>query len=169
MHSQADDTFGLLSTNEVLTLHLVASVKASKPAKVDHKLMLMELLQACTSYLKYIKEAGWPEKHISALFKFFWNMECHPLRLSTRHRDHILATYTAKTWRHWHNKLKSGNTFNITIINENLLQHVVIEVNDAMLGKVSVSLKCYLCHHPSPLHSTTSLPWFLLNFLYATL
>ena len=52
-------------------------------------------------------------------------------------RDHILAMYMAKTRRHWHEKLKVGNAFNITIINENLLQHVVTEVNDAMLGKVS--------------------------------
>ena len=54
------------------------------------------------------------------------------------HGDHILATYAVKTRRHWHDKLKVGNTFNIAIINENLLQHVITEVNDAMLGKVSI-------------------------------
>ncbi|KAF8545763.1 hypothetical protein OG21DRAFT_1372400, partial [Imleria badia] len=124
-HSQADDTFGLLSTNEVLTLHPVASVKASKNTKADHELSLTDILQARTSFLEHFKEAGWPKKHISALFKFFWNIECHPFCLSMRHGDHILATYVAKIRRHWHGKLKLGNTFNIAII------------NDTMLGKVS--------------------------------
>ena len=78
MHLQADNAFGLLSTNDVLTLRPVASVKASKHAKVDLELSLTEMLQACTSYLKHLKEARWPEKHILALFKFFWNIECHP-------------------------------------------------------------------------------------------
>jgi hypothetical protein len=55
-HAQADDTFGLLSTNEVLTLRPVASVKASKNAKADHELSLMEMLQALTSYLEHIKD-----------------------------------------------------------------------------------------------------------------
>ena len=120
-------------------LRPVASVKASKNAKADHELSLTDMLQARTSYLKHIKEAGWPEKHIAALFKFFWNLECHPFRLSTRHGDRILATYAAKIRRHWHDRLKSGLAFNIAIINDNLLQHVVTEVNDAVLGKVSIS------------------------------
>jgi len=106
-HSQADDAFGLASTNKILTLHPVTSVKASKYAKANNELSLTEILQAWTSYLEHLKEAGWPEKHISALFKFFWNLECYPFHLSTQHGDQILATYTAKTRRHWHNKLKS--------------------------------------------------------------
>ena len=140
-HSQADDAFGLLSTNKVLILRPVVLVKASKNAKADHELPLTDILQARTSYLEHIKEAGWPNKHILALFKFFWNLECHPFRLSTRHGDRILATYAAKIRRHWHDRLKSGLAFNIAIINENLLQHVVTEVNDAMLGKVSAFLR----------------------------
>ena len=144
-HSQPDDTFGLLSSNDVLTLHPVVSVKASKLAKADHELMLTEILQVCTSYLEHIKEARWPNKHVTALFKFFWNIECHPFCLSTWHGDRILTTYAVKIRRHWHDKLKMGNAFNITIINENLLQHIVVEVNDAMLGKVSVILQCN--HH----------------------
>lgn len=80
-HSQADNTFRLLSSNKVLTLHQVASVKASKYAKADHELSLTDILQAHTSYLQHLKEEGWPEKHISALFKFFWNIECHPFHM----------------------------------------------------------------------------------------
>jgi len=70
-HLQADDAFGLASTNEILTLCPVTSVKASKYAKADNELSLTEILQAWTLYLEHLKEAGWPEKHISALFKFF--------------------------------------------------------------------------------------------------
>ena len=136
-HSQADDAFGIALTNEILTLRPVALVKASKNTKADHELLLVKMLQAQTSYLEHIKEASWPEKHVAALFKFFWNLESHPFHLSMRHRDCILAMYAAKIRRHWHNKLKLDNVFNLTIINENLLQHIVVEVNDTMLGKVS--------------------------------
>ena len=162
-HSQADDAFSIASTNEILTLCLVALVKASKNAKADHELLLVEMLQVQTSYLEHIKEASWPEKHVMALFKFFWNLESHPFCLSMQHGDHILAMYTAKIRRHWHDKLKSGNMFNITIINENLLQYIVVEVNDAMLGKVSnVTLVLKL---PAPTHKCLPLP---LSHLHST-
>ena len=82
-HLQADDAFGLLATNEVLTLRAVASVKASKNARADHELMLTEMLQAHTTYLEHMKEVRWPKKHVTVLFKFFWNLECHPFRMST--------------------------------------------------------------------------------------
>ncbi|KAF8549729.1 hypothetical protein OG21DRAFT_1420873 [Imleria badia] len=62
-------------TKEVLTLRAVASVKASRNAKADHELSLTEILQARTSFLERLKEAGWPNKHISALFTFFWTLE----------------------------------------------------------------------------------------------
>ena len=147
-HSQVDDAFGIASMNEILTLCLVALVKASKNAKADHELLLVEMLQVQTSYLEHIKEASWPEKHVMALFKFFWNLESHPFCLSMQHGDH---------------KLKSGNMFNITIINENLLQYIVVEVNDAMLGKVSnVTLVLKL---PAPTHKCLPLP---LSHLHST-
>jgi hypothetical protein len=82
----------------------------------------------------------WLEKHISAFFKFFWNLECHPFYLSTQHGDWILATYTTKIRRHWHDKLKLGMSFNIALVNDNLLQCVVTDVNNMILGKVSDSV-----------------------------
>ncbi|KAG9312181.1 hypothetical protein JVU11DRAFT_7476 [Chiua virens] len=137
--SQPEDAYGLLSTEDILTLRPVTSVKASRNAKSDHELSLTEMLQARTSYLEHVREAGWPEKHINALFKFFWNLESHPYCSLMRHGDRILATYAAKTRRLWHDKLKLGlgNAFNIALINDHLMQQVVTEVNDAMLGQVS--------------------------------
>ena len=74
-----------------------------------------------------------------------------------------LAMYTAKIRRHWHDKLKLGNMFNIAIINKNLLQYIVVEVNDAMLGKVSnVTLVLKL---PAPTHKCLLLP---LSHLHST-
>ena len=156
-HLQADDAFGLLFTNEVLTLYLVALVKASKYAKADHELMLTEILQAWTSYLKHIKEASWPKKHISVLFKFFWNIECHPFCISTWHGDHILTTYTAKTRRHWYNRLKTGNAFNIAyweLYNTLSLTHSISALLlqpglDVLCNMTTLStfLSPYLWHH----------------------
>ncbi|KAF8129358.1 hypothetical protein EV363DRAFT_1169125 [Boletus edulis] len=135
--SQADDAFGILAANEVLTLRPVASVKASRNAKADHELSLTEILQARTSFLEHLKEAGWPNKHISALFTFFWTLESHPFRLSMRRGDRILAMYAAKVRRHWHDKLKLGGAFNIANINDALLQQIATEINDEMLSKAS--------------------------------
>lgn len=78
VHSQADNGFSLLSTNKVLTLCLAVSIKASKYAKADHKLTRTKILQVQTLYLQHLKKANWLEKHISALFKFFLNVKCHP-------------------------------------------------------------------------------------------
>ncbi|KAG6374914.1 hypothetical protein JVT61DRAFT_3648 [Boletus reticuloceps] len=43
--SQADDAFGLAASNNILTIHPVASVKASKNAHLDHDLTFSEFLQ----------------------------------------------------------------------------------------------------------------------------
>ncbi|KAF8122776.1 hypothetical protein EV363DRAFT_1300965 [Boletus edulis] len=73
-----------------------ASLQPTKNAKADHELSLMEILQAQTSFLEHLKEADWPNKHISALFTFFWALESHLFHLSMWHGDHILAMYAAK-------------------------------------------------------------------------
>jgi hypothetical protein len=42
--SQADDTFGLTASNDVLTIRPVTSIKASKNAQLDHDLTFSEFL-----------------------------------------------------------------------------------------------------------------------------
>lgn len=78
--SQADDALGITTTHDVLTLRPVASVKGSRNAKADHELSFSDFLQAKNAFLKHLGQAAWPEKHVNALAKFFWNIENHPIR-----------------------------------------------------------------------------------------
>ena len=77
--SQADDAFGLTNSHNVLTLHPLTTVKASRLACYDHDLSFSEMLQAKNLFLRQIKQHAWPSKHINALTEFFWNLENHPI------------------------------------------------------------------------------------------
>ncbi|KAI6140655.1 hypothetical protein BKA82DRAFT_3950039, partial [Pisolithus tinctorius] len=57
--TNADDTFGLSSSNDVLTLRPVTLAKTSQNACTDHNLSFSELLQARVSFLHYIKAVPW--------------------------------------------------------------------------------------------------------------
>ncbi|KAI6032848.1 hypothetical protein F5J12DRAFT_945620, partial [Pisolithus orientalis] len=91
----ANDTFGISSTNDLLTLRPVASVKASQNACTDHNLNFSKFLQARVSFLHHIKMVPWPKKHINALAMFFWNLNSHPQH-STTNGDAIVLCYTSQ-------------------------------------------------------------------------
>ncbi|KAF8126028.1 hypothetical protein EV363DRAFT_1174852 [Boletus edulis] len=135
--SQADDALGLSATNDILTLRPVASVKASKNARPDYELSFNEFLQAKNSYLHHIKQVSWPDKHVNALAEFFWNLENHPIR-SNLNGDLVALHYAARIRRQWHDDLKNntGKAFNISIINENLMNALTFEVNSTIQAKV---------------------------------
>ncbi|KAG6371329.1 hypothetical protein JVT61DRAFT_9628 [Boletus reticuloceps] len=150
--SQADDALGLSATNDILTLRPVASVKASKNARPDYELSFSEFLQAKNSYLHHIKQISWPDKHVNALAEFFWNLENHPAR-SNPNGDLVALHYAARIRRQWHDDLKNntGKAFNISIINENLMNVLVFEVNSTIQAKVISKVSS----SPSPLLSTS--------------
>ncbi|KAI6147217.1 hypothetical protein BKA82DRAFT_50227, partial [Pisolithus tinctorius] len=128
--SNADDTFGISSTNDLLTLRPVASVKASQNACVDHNSTFGKFLQAQVSFLHHIRMVPWPEKHINALAMFFWNLKSHPQR-STTNGDAIVLNYASRVRHQWHNELKAnnGHVFDISIINDTLMNSIAFEVN----------------------------------------
>jgi len=94
-HSQADDSFNLTSSNNILTLRPVVSVRASHLACANHDLSFSEFLQVKNSFLHHIKQASWPNKHINALAKFFWNLENHSIR-TNENDDTIVLLYAAR-------------------------------------------------------------------------
>ncbi|KAI6138053.1 hypothetical protein BKA82DRAFT_161910 [Pisolithus tinctorius] len=134
--SNADDAFRISSTNDLLTLRPVASVKASQNAHAvgndtDHNLNFSEFLQARVSFLHHIKMVPWPEKHINALTMFFWNLKSHP-QCSTTNSNAIVLSYTSQVHCQWHDELKANNShvFDISIINDMLMNSIAFEVND---------------------------------------
>ncbi|KAG8214776.1 hypothetical protein J3R82DRAFT_9911 [Butyriboletus roseoflavus] len=136
--SQADDMFGLSNTNEILTLHPVASVRVSRNARANYDLLFSEFLQAKNAFLYHIKQATWPDKHVNALAEFFWNLKNHSMHVN-ENGDLIALHYAFCIHRQWHDELKSnsGNTFNILIINDNLMNSIAFEMNSNIQAKVS--------------------------------
>ena len=131
-HTNAEDAFGVTNSNDVLTLHPITSVKASKHAVPNEDLSFSQLMQARISFMEYAQQAGWPEKHIKALAVFFWKLETHP-----KHEDHngdrTIINYAATVCRQWHDKLKAsrGRAFDISVINESLMNSIHLRIGSA--------------------------------------
>jgi len=157
-HSQADDSFGLTSSNNILTLHPVVSVRASRLACANHNLSFSEFLRAKNSFLHHIKQVSWPNKHINTLAEFFWNLENHPIR-TNENSDTIALLYAVRIHRQWHDDLKSnsGTTFNIAIISDALLTSIAFELNMNCQAKTSRKVH-------SPFFIPTTVPCSPLSF-----
>ena len=165
--SHADDAFGITSSNDVLTLRPVASIKASHFARADHDLNFSELLQAKNTLLQLMKPS-WPSKHVNALAEFFWNLENHPIR-HNENDDRIALLYASRIRRQWHDDLKinNGSAFNIALISEALMSSTAFKVNSSIQAAATrkVSLFSYPpnpCTNFSPFRPP-SLPRCLLR------
>ena len=101
------------------------------------------------------------------------NLEIHPFRLRP-HGEKALTLYQAKVRRNWHDKLKHNQGFNISIINETLLQSILMEVLDKVhldgIREVSTPslllkpiLTCLVCL-PTIITCTKSLPHHTSRF-----
>ena len=136
--SQADDTLGFSNSNNILSLHPVASVRASCNACADHDLSFSEFLQAKNSFLRHIKWLAWPAKPIDALAEFFWNVENHGIH-ANENSDLIALHYASHIRRQWHDELKynSDNIFNISIINDNFMNTVAFKINSNLQAKAA--------------------------------
>ncbi|KAF8806011.1 hypothetical protein BYT27DRAFT_7224418 [Phlegmacium glaucopus] len=79
--------------------------KASRNVIPDINLSWQQMTIARTTLVQHLS-SRWPAKHKSLLI------------------------YQAQAWHNWHDQLKQNRAFNITIINENLLQTIYREVLD---------------------------------------
>lgn len=127
-HSTADDTFGIAKSEEVLTLRPANAVKASKSARLDHELPMVEFLRAKNAFLHHAAQEKWPKKHIDALSLFFWKLENHPMRELPNGED-VILTYASRVRRQWHDDLKAKTAGNISIISTELIQSIGFEIN----------------------------------------
>ena len=131
--SQADDTLGITTAHDVLTVRPIAAVKASRNARADHELSFGSFLHAKNVYIQQISQNGWPKKHVDALAKFFFFVENHQLRHTGENGNLILLHYASCTRRRWHDDLKAdtGKVFNIALINETLMNAISHEINSS--------------------------------------
>jgi hypothetical protein len=141
--TEADDAYGLSRVGDMVSFRSISAVRASKNVIQDVDLSWNQLTHAKTSYLQHLGKAGWPQKHIDALAHFFIGLESSPFRNRT-HGERILITYQARVRRHWHDRLKQDDdgSFNIALINDNLLEAIANEIWDGVhtMNKREVSL-----------------------------
>ncbi|KIJ20703.1 hypothetical protein PAXINDRAFT_66155 [Paxillus involutus ATCC 200175] len=121
--SQANNTFGISKINDHLTVHSRASIRASCNALLDHELSFSEFLRAKNCFLEYAKKTNCPTTNLNAFTKFFWFLETHPL-LQLPLGEKIILTYALHVHhdRHW--ELKAEQGYDISIINNHLLDTV---------------------------------------------
>ncbi|KIJ09688.1 hypothetical protein PAXINDRAFT_87115 [Paxillus involutus ATCC 200175] len=138
--SQADDTFGISKVDDHLTIRSIASVRASCNALPDHELSFSKFLKAKNCFLEHTKKANWPASNLDALAKFFWFLETHP-SLQLPLGEKIILTYTSRVRHDWHRELKAGRGYDISIINNHLLNMVTQDIeghdNDRIKSKAS--------------------------------
>jgi hypothetical protein len=126
---QSDDTFGLAKVDNLVTLRTVASARASKNAIPDAELNFWQMSMAKNTLIELMSKHRWTAKAITAFAQFFTRLELHPYR-QREQGEKALIVYQARVRRDWHDKLKTGAAFNISIINEDLLQNVYREILD---------------------------------------
>lgn len=134
--SQADDSFGLASTDDIPP---VASVKASHNAKADHDLSFGDFLQAKNIFLHHIKEAAWPDKHVNSLAEFSGTLRV--TQSVSQNGDLITLHYASRVRRQWHDDLEhnSSTAFNISLISESLMHSIAFEINISIQVSLSQS------------------------------
>ncbi|KAF8840256.1 hypothetical protein BDN67DRAFT_981227 [Paxillus ammoniavirescens] len=92
------------------------------------------------SFLVHIEHASWPKKHINALAEFFWHLENHPIR-NRRHGDAVMLLYAHRVRRSWHDDLKRGTAFNISKVNDTLMNSFNEEIIDRRRDDVLYKLE----------------------------
>ena len=154
--SQADDAFGLSKTDNILTVRLVASIRALCNALADHEPSFESFLQVKNNLLVYARKADWPPVNLDLLVTFFWNIEMHPIH-KTALSNKIVLSYAARVRRDWHDEIKANNGYDISVINENLMHDIAFKIqsNDhhkvkSKVGVSSLQGCCSLAYQPFP-------------------
>ncbi|KIK77727.1 hypothetical protein PAXRUDRAFT_100519, partial [Paxillus rubicundulus Ve08.2h10] len=105
-------------------------------SKVDDcDIPISDCFCAKNSFLVHVKYMGWLKKHINALAEFFWHLENH-LICNRRHGDTVMLLYAHCVCWSWHNNLKHGTAFNISKVNNTLMNAFNKEVVDLRRDEV---------------------------------
>ncbi|KIK74423.1 hypothetical protein PAXRUDRAFT_19888 [Paxillus rubicundulus Ve08.2h10] len=138
--STMEDTFGILKVDDVLTMRPIAALKQSRNVVNDCDLSISDFFCTKNNFLIHIEQASWPKKHVNALAEFFWHLENHPI-CNCHHGDAVMLLYTHRVQQSWHDDLKRGLAFNISKVNDTLMnafnEEVVDQRRDDMLHKAS--------------------------------
>ncbi|THV06977.1 hypothetical protein K435DRAFT_848651 [Dendrothele bispora CBS 962.96] len=112
------------------TTYAVKAIDAAKPsprAKPDKALSWAEILEAKTVFLTNMPLGDYPPDHIRMFSQFYVNMETHHLLRTLRGKS-AFVRYHAKVRWDWYETNEAGNTYNLAIINEDILRDCLNEV-----------------------------------------
>jgi hypothetical protein len=93
----------------------------------------------------------WSTKAINTFAQLFTQLELHPYR-QREFGERALIIYQARVRCEWHDQLKLGSAFNISVVSEDLLHSIYQELLDKaqLLSLNEVSVHCpvsCLCEH----------------------
>jgi len=126
----SQDAFTLTKVDTTMALKPIGAYKASPKAVPDERLTWEEISIAKTKLLQYLREADWPEKHITALASFYIGLDSHSLR-EEEGGEEILIEYQAEVRREWMDTLTGIGTqdpFDIGEISERRMDRISARV-----------------------------------------
>ncbi|KAJ7072471.1 hypothetical protein C8F01DRAFT_920589, partial [Mycena amicta] len=106
-----------------LAFQMGPASSGNKNVRCDEALTWTEFTLASPRYLREISLVGWKKEHVEALTQFFYLVEHHPLREEdAEHGAKILLIYQDCVRYEWFQALSTDRSFNIGIMNEDLLK-----------------------------------------------
>ena len=148
-------TYGISSSDpNNASLFLKPLSALSHPGKVipDSELTWEQVRDAKACYLNHVSLAGWDMTHVQALVAFFVNLDSHPYNVSPDGKQ-ALVWYQAHAREDWHRKLGTAESYNLALLNEDLLAEFKKEASD-------LSIQNHVSQVSTPL-SATLLPFSL--------
>ncbi|OBZ73017.1 hypothetical protein A0H81_06635 [Grifola frondosa] len=122
--ASAEEAFGLAKTEHGLALRPLAAFRPSRKVIPDSQLTWRQMTMAKTSLLSEMEKAQWPERHVEALVLFFYGIENSDLRMKP-YGEAALIKYQARVRKEWHDSMKHGPGFNISIMNKSILRNAL--------------------------------------------
>jgi len=93
--AQSDDMYSLTKIDDLVTLKLVASFKASRNVIPDADLTWRQMNVSKNTLLWYMDQCDWPHKHVQSFAHFYFNIEIELMHLQPN-GERVLIAYQAK-------------------------------------------------------------------------
>ena len=144
-YSTLDNVLSIAKTEDALGFYQISTARASKNIIQDKDLTWCTFSLAKTNYIRHITKANWPHLHIQSIVDLLFGLENHPWHIHLN-SECMLLLYLDHVHKEWHMRLALGDSFNIAIINSQLLNEVNDEVwNTSQLDGLIRSVSLLLC------------------------
>lgn len=110
-----------------LTLLGTHSSRASTNAIPDAKLPWAQVSLAKSAYLAALPLGNYPQKYMAMFARFYANMDMHP-ELHGENGDRVMAFYQSEMRRNWYEQNERGETFDLAVISERVLEESRLEI-----------------------------------------